>query len=813
MPAPPLNQTLSLTGADAVKAQLADVGSSGSASLATLAQGAAALGGSFEGLTATLTAMAPAFAALFGAASLSGLYDLASSAAEATHQLENLAQIAGTSSESIQGFQYALASVGVSSDTGSTAMAKMLAVLGKADEAFQKVADSATNSANAQQVASEKSDLAVRSAELSANSAYNAAVQSADAITKAQVSADKAALSYEALRTKLAGATGTVQQMRDNAIRLADSQAQVTVATDGIAAAQNRAVQTSAQWGLAQQREKIASDERSAAMDKFATATDKGITKFQEWLKDIGVAGADMTELSTDGTEAFYKILDGLQNLSNTEQALYAKQIWSRGWKEMIPAINAGGAALKKFSDDFATFGYELDDNDKKLAGGFLIASRQLGAFADAIKLLLGDRLTAAFTPPLQAIDDWLKNNGKTVNEFIDGFVAAIGDAGTAVSVFFGLISTVAGPILKELYAELQEVVDVFNKTFGTNLTAAEVIFDGVFLLMGSSVLKFIDKFVGVGAAFLKLGPILTDVAGKAILFAAAGVDATVAWSAFLVPIALIAGIIALLVYNFENWDTQVKGWTDAWNGFWILLIAMAQVWARGMGDAVSGVQNVWQGFKDYLQSWADWFRGIGDSIIQAFKDAWNGAISFVENLWNELIDWIQGAALKILAFFQPVLDMLKSIGQLLGLVSSADAGSATGSVGMASGGQVAGSGSGDTVHAVLTPGEFVVRQPVVQQLGVGFFHAINSGHASLMAMGGAVRMALGGLVPQPQRFATGGAVAAAGAGMGGMAAVHLHLGGSTFSLLGEKGVVGALTGAARKASISTTGTAPSWKR
>lgn len=83
------------------------------------------------------------------------------------------------------------------------------------------------------------------------------------------------------------------------------------------------------------------------------------------------------------------------------------------------------------------------------------------------------------------------------------------------------------------------------------------------------------------------------------------------------------------------------------------------------------------------------------------------------------------------------------------------------GLLGRASGGMVPGSGSGDTVLSLLTPGEFVFSEPAVQRLGP----------ANLLALHAAARYASGGLVG-PLRLATGGAVG--GVAGGGDAAVGL---------------------------------------
>jgi TP901 family phage tail tape measure protein len=62
-----------------------------------------------------------------------------------------------------------------------------------------------------------------------------------------------------------------------------------------------------------------------------------------------------------------------------------------------------------------------------------------------------------------------------------------------------------------------------------------------------------------------------------------------------------------------------------------------------------------------------------------------------------------------------------------------------------ATGRLVPGSGEGDTVPALLTPGEFVTRKDVVREQGIGAFDALNAGRADIVA-----RYATGGAVPGP---------------------------------------------------------------
>jgi len=67
-----------------------------------------------------------------------------------------------------------------------------------------------------------------------------------------------------------------------------------------------------------------------------------------------------------------------------------------------------------------------------------------------------------------------------------------------------------------------------------------------------------------------------------------------------------------------------------------------------------------------------------------------------------------------------------------------------------ASGGPVPGAGTGDTVPAMLTPGEFVIRRDAVRRIGLDMLHAINGGGWVPSVSMGRLAFASGGMVPAP---------------------------------------------------------------
>jgi TP901 family phage tail tape measure protein len=98
-----------------------------------------------------------------------------------------------------------------------------------------------------------------------------------------------------------------------------------------------------------------------------------------------------------------------------------------------------------------------------------------------------------------------------------------------------------------------------------------------------------------------------------------------------------------------------------------------------------------------------------------------------------------------------------------------------------------------DTIPALLTPGEWVIKRPAVQRYGAGLLHAINSMRLPRETLAGMLR---GPAAPRVQRFADGGPVAMAGSGAsapsgggGGAGAITVNVTAAAGSLLSEDNV------------------------
>jgi hypothetical protein len=121
-----------------------------------------------------------------------------------------------------------------------------------------------------------------------------------------------------------------------------------------------------------------------------------------------------------------------------------------------------------------------------------------------------------------------------------------------------------------------------------------------------------------------------------------------------------------------------------------------------------------------------------------------------------------------------------------------------------AAGGIVPGLGSGDTVRAWLTPGEFVVN-PRASRAFAPILQAINNFGDS--APGFFANM-FGG--DGHQHFAAGGLVMAE-QGSGGRITIDLNMGGQSFPLMGDRAVANRMARFAKREQLRSGGTKPSW--
>ena len=180
-------------------------------------------------------------------------------------------------------------------------------------------------------------------------------------------------------------------------------------------------------------------------------------------------------------------------------------------------------------------------------------------------------------------------------------------------------------------------------------------------------------------------------------------------------------------IYVIRHWDDITKWFSDAWNSI-VKLWNSTGEWLGRAWDTVVNAYNstvdwfkgAWGTVMDYYNGVVDWFKGAWGKVTSV----WDSVANFVKGVFDgfvSIIDWIKekvGAAIDIVE--TPVKAVKKVVEDPVGAAKGAWD-TVKGWFGFADGGIVPGIGTGDTVPAMLTPGEYVVpREDVIKAKPVG---------------------------------------------------------------------------------------------
>jgi hypothetical protein len=204
-------------------------------------------------------------------------------------------------------------------------------------------------------------------------------------------------------------------------------------------------------------------------------------------------------------------------------------------------------------------------------------------------------------------------------------------------------------------------------------------------------------KALGLSGMFTGIASAIVGMIGPMMGLNAAMLSNPVGWmiAAFVVLAAVMAGIgIALVKFYGQNEEFR-RRWDTAWKDMKEAVAEFMVVWN----------EDLWPAMRDVLPlmgKYASWYLGNVARYIQfatMMVDKLVGALQRLRDAWN----WIK-----------------QSTGQWTGqsLPSNSTGAGGGGAGSFATGGPVGGYGNGDTVPAMLTPGEYVLNRRMVSQAG-----------------------------------------------------------------------------------------------
>jgi hypothetical protein len=403
-----------------------------------------------------------------------------------------------------------------------------------------------------------------------------------------------------------------------------------------------------------------------------------------------------------------------------------------------------------KGQDRLKTFFDTIKDGFKAIGWALGVGMKGVGKILDMVKYV---RELVRANPQLkEQAEKWGK------------IAAVVGAVGFAAFKMSGIISGVF-----KVFGGIGSAMEAVWKLFERGRT--------IMLLFGEGALPFAELFPGIAAAI----EIITGPIGLAIAVIA----------------ALGIALVKLFHDNQEFHDKVMEAWKsikefakEMWpeikatfseafefikNLFNVFYAIVTFIWEHFGNQITVGVKSTWKAVKDVI--------GGAFKVIKGVFEIFNGLLTGDwDKMWKGIQDVASGAV-KILAgivqgistpfrvafsfimdkVIKPFLGVWNKVAGALGLDSlqvdlggndkkSGGAYSYSGSahnVTKALGGLVPGAGSGDTVKAMLTPGEFVLRKDVVQKIGLGKLYAMNNSQSrdNMHFVGGGIVKGVGGLV------------------------------------------------------------------
>ena len=592
-------------------------------------------------------------------------------------------------------------------------------------------------------------------------------------------------------------AGGVVAGLAAGMFTLAKSFSSAASAISEGATAAGTSVENFQKMRFAAQQSGSSAEAMQRAYAQISSAAGEAISKGERsagTFEKLGIDLVDAAGNARDSTAVFLDVADAVAAIADPAQrAAAAAYVFGRrlgpGLTELLGQGRAGILALGAEAE---RLGIVMPAASVKIGKAFGDSFNKLSSVIGAVKNAMGE----AFAPGFIVIMDQLAQAiGKHRDIFI-GLARAIADI--LMPLLRGIATVITDlilPALQTLKAAFDGVATDINAVFGTSLT-------GMDILVGALLAKWLAGFAGLAAVIGAIGPAVSGLIGTigglamAVGQFGAAVAAAVVASPWIAVAIAIAGLLLALGYlAYQYWPQIAAGAQAAW-----------QAIGEGAASVGQSLSGVWQSIASAAQStWA----AIGDgalSMWQGIVSLWDTGVSSLGSAWDTLKSAAQQA-------FQTVIDWATRAANAVASAFGASEGLAGGGgvfLELARGGAVRGPGgpTSDSVPAWLSSGEFVMRAAAVRKYGLGLMGAINRLDLPEFALGGLVE-SLQVLMPQPPRFAEGGAVTG-----GPTRVLNLTIGGETFAgLIAPEIVAQKLTRVATKSQIRSAGRKPSWVR
>lgn len=325
------------------------------------------------------------------------------------------------------------------------------------------------------------------------------------------------------------------------------------------------------------------------------------------------------------------------------------------------------------------------------------------------------------------------------------------------VDVIDGLVDAIPD-ILKVLTKIIPDLVDGFVKVFLSLVDALPEIIDGFIQLFNALAVALLDPKVitQVVQALLKAALSLIDVFVKSIKNPTA-LNAVLqgAITLFTEIVKALPDIIVALVKALPDLIKSLVSFLTKPDNLQMIIEAMLTLGKElvkaipeiimailtALGDLIPGIKDLFSGAGDKIKEvWnriVDWFKGLPDKLLKALsgigdgiKNIFDGAVDGIKEGFKSGLNWVIKQINKLVKAANKVIGWIPGVDMKIPEVPELASG---GYVNYAGGGSIRGAGSGtsDSIPAMVSNGEFVLKASAVRRLGLDNVTAMNEGKST----------------------------------------------------------------------------------
>lgn len=416
----------------------------------------------------------------------------------------------------------------------------------------------------------------------------------------------------------------------------------------------------------------------------------------------------------------------------------------------IVIGLVALGVALYEAYQHFGPFRAIVDDVGRALKTGFvdslhavkIAVADTVQFFEDHWKLIATIVLTLIAGPFGFAIMMMITHFSQVKAAVLDVVSAVTGAFMTAFHAVADVITTYVMPPLRLYIQILRDIALVYYAVVGIAIYGLIKLFQ---LLANMAMTVLVPAFNFIQAVFQKVAGAISrawNVLAGAL---------TTAWRAFAGVAAAIWGAITGAIAR--AWNAEMAGLQRIWNA---ASGAISRAWNAFAGtaarawDAITGAvsqrwDNLWATIRAGWSAVSSFLSRAWATFSTTASTAWHHILDPIGKIWGDVTTAIGTAWGKLSGvFLSGVNGVIGVVNKFIGGIDSL-LGKLPGNfhidqitaIKLATGGVVPGSGTGDSVHAMLTPGEGVLNTGAMAAIGSGTLHALNNTYGGPSKQGG----------------------------------------------------------------------------